>query len=269
MRTLLIGAAVILAGCNTFPVMADPRIAVSPYLSEYRLLGNVAIQNDPGTGPENNAAQSLRTFGFGSHEDDVGVRADIGDGFAGLRLDYYRLTMNTARTGVLTDDFGALVSGDIVGMAATMDEFRLGWTESILGEKFTFRGQPLQLRLAIGGVYAHRDLAMHMRSDDGLRRQDVHNGGDAFYPKVHFRADLRHVALDLEYAIAPGLVTGDFDGTQQDFEARLSYSVPFQDVTLFAGYRYSELSAKGDEGGLAFDSDLELSGYQFGLLVTF
>ncbi len=269
MRTLAIGAVVILASCETFPVMADPKIAVSPYLSEYQLRGSVALQNDPGTGPQDNAAQSLRTFGFGSHEDDVGVRADIGDGFAGLRLDYYRLTMNTSRTGVLTDDFGALLAGDIVGMAATMDEWRIGWTESVVAEKLAFRGQPLDLRVAVGGIYAHRDLTMRMRSDDGLRRQSVHETGEAFYPAARVRAGLKNVALDLEYAIAPGLVTGDLDGTQQDFEARLSYTVPFQDVTLFAGYRHSVLAAAGSEGGLAYDSDLVIDGYQFGLLVTF
>ena len=80
---------------------------------------------------------------------------------------------------------------------------------------------------------------------------------------------MKSFAFDFDYAIAPGLVTGDYDGMQQDIEARLSYSVPFQDVTLFAGYRYSLFSAKGNEGGLAYDSDLRLDGYQFGITVSF
>lgn len=269
MRILVLGAAAILGSCDTFPVLAEPRVLVSPYLSQYRLRGDIALQNDPGSGVQDNAAQSLRTFGSGGHEDDIGVRVDIGDGFAGLRLDYYRMSMNTSRTGVLGDDFGALLAGDTVRMASTMDEFRLQWSEPVLTTTVPMRGQELELRLAIGGVYAHRDLGMRMRTDDGARTQNVDHGGDAFYPAARLRLALRNVSLDVDYAISPGLVTGDFDGLQQDVETRLAYEVPFQDVALFAGYRWSILSAQGHQGAFGYDSDLILDGLQFGMTVGF
>ncbi|MGE3175810.1 MAG: hypothetical protein AB7O97_24520 [Planctomycetota bacterium] len=270
MRTLLVLGAAVLGACNTFPVMAEPRIQVSPYFATYQLRGNASLQNDPGTGPQDNAPQSLRTFGSGHHENDVGVRVDIGDGFVGARLDYYRMSMNTSRTGVLPDEFGSLQNGDVVRMSSTMDEWRVSWTESVLSAKTTYRDQPLDLRLGLGGVWAHRDLTLHMRTNqDNLRAQDVGIAGDSFYPTARFRAQLRNVALDVEYAISPHLSTGAFDGVQQDLEARLSYTVPFQDVTLFGGFRYSTLEADGLEGGLAYDADLRLNGFQFGVLVNF
>jgi len=269
MRILLLGAAVLLHGCDTFPLTAEPRVLVSPYLAEYRLRGDIAMQNDPGTGPQDNAPQSLNQFGFGHHEDDIGIRTDVGDGFAGIRFDYYQLSMNTSHTGVLNDDFGHLLAGDVVRMSASMDEWRLGWTQHVFREKYSIQNQPLEVHAGLGGVYAHRDLGMHMRTNDGTRTQDLRHTGDAFYASGRLRAELKNVAFDVDYAISPDLVTGDFDGVQQDFEARLAYTVPFQDVTLYGGYRYSTWHAEGHEGGLAFDSDLVLDGWQFGVTVSF
>jgi hypothetical protein len=266
---LLLAAALLLPACNTFPVMAEPRIQISPYLAEYRLGGDIAMQNDPGTGPEDNAPQSLGTFGLDHYKDDVGIRADVGDGFAGLRLDYYRLDQNTSRVGALTDDFGALLTSDVVRMTAKMDEWRLSWTENVWREHFSYRDQPVDVRLALGGVWALRRLDMDMQTDDGLRRQSVDHDGDAFYAAMRFRAGMGSVAVDVEYAICPELQTGDWTDVMHDLEARLSYSVPFQDVTLFAGYRYSTLNAEGTEDGLAFDSELTIDGFQFGVVVSF
>jgi hypothetical protein len=269
MRLLPIGAALWLCGCDTFPVMAEPRIHVSPYLAEYRLGGDIALQNDPGTGPQDNAPQSLSTFGLDHYKDDIGVRVDIGDGFAGLRLDYYRLDQNTTRANALTDDFGALLAGDVVRMSADMDEWRLSWTDTVWRQEFDYRGEPVDVRLALGLVYAHRRLDLDAVTIDGVRQQKLNHDGDAFYPAVRLRAGMGSVAVDLEYAISPELQTGDWTGVLHDVEARLAYTVPFQDVTLFAGYRFSTLEAEGSEGGLAFDSDLTIDGFQFGVVVGF
>ena len=270
----LAGPAVLLAcglgGCTMFPAMAEPRVQMSPYFAAYQLRGEIALQNDPGTGPENNAPQSLRNFGFDRYEDDIGVRTDIGDGFAGFRLDYFRMTMNTSRRGFLDDDFGALLAGDFAGMSATMDEWRVSWLQPVVAAHTMFRDQQLDVQFAAGAVYTQRDLSMHMRTDDGLRTQNLHVGGSNVYPAVRFRAGLPHLALDVDYAISPELnLGGEFDGTMQDVEARLAYSVPFQDVTLFAGWRYSTLVASGHEGPLGFDADLILDGFQFGFTVGF
>lgn len=269
MRALLILAASTLAACSSFPITSEPRILFSPYFAKYRLRGDVAMQNDPGTGIENNAAQSTSTFGLGDYEDDYGLRFDLGDGFGGLRLDYYRLGMGTSQGGLLTDDFGALIAGDTATMRAGMDEWRLAYLQSVLDVDASYRGTPVKFQFALGGAVADRDLSMRVTTTDGLRTQGVDPSGDAFYGAARFRAQVRQVSFDVDYAICPSLTTGDYDGTQHDFEARLAYAVPFQDVTLFAGYRYSVIQAEGEQDGFGWYSDLRLDGAQFGISVTF
>lgn len=270
MRRVPLGFLALLPACTQTMVM-QPRVLVTPYYAGYRLRGDIAMQNDPGTGPVDNASQSLRTFGSGDYEDDIGVRVDIGDTFAGLRLEWYHLGMNTSKTGVLGDDFGSLLAGDTVRMNSSMDEFRIGYAHPVWTGRSEFNAQPLEFKLAAGGVLAHRDLAMHMQTDDNARRQDVRvTDNGVVYPAVRFRATWQSVSFDLEYAISPDLVLGgEFSGVLQDFETRLIYRVPMQDVGFFAGYRYSTLPVEGHEGALAFDGDLRLDGLQLGIVVSF
>jgi hypothetical protein len=269
MRAIPICLAAMLTACGSFPITSEPLLQFSPYLAKYRLRGDVAMQNDPGTGIENNAAQSTDTFGLGDYEDDLGLRFDLGDGFGGLRLDYYHLDMSTSTSGQLGDDFGALIAGDVARMRAGMDEWRLAFLQSVWNVDASYRGTPVEFKLAVGGAWANRDLSMRVTTTDGLRTQGVDPSGDAFYLASRFRAKVRQVSLDLDYAICPSLTTGDFDGTQHDIEARFSYAVPFQDVTMFAGYRYSVLRAEGDQDGFGWQSDLRVDGVQLGVTVTF
>lgn len=271
MRILCPGAALLFAACNSFPIMADPRVQVSPYLAVYQLRGDLGMQSDPGTGIQNNAEQSLKLFGFDKHREDVGVRVHIGDGFAGLEIDYYRLDQRSTRGGVLEDDFGELQQGDQVTMNAVMDEFRIGYLAQVLDGSFDYHDHPIEWRLALGGILAHRSLDLQMQTVDGARRQSLHADDDGvLYPAIRLRAKWQNVHLDIGYAISPELdFGGDFDGVMQDFEARIAYTVPYQDITLFAGYRYSTLPVAGTEGGFGYSGDLVLDGFQFGLQVSF
>lgn len=251
---------------------AEPRILVSPYMSVYQLRGAVGVQSEPvpGGGLQDNAPQSLATFGQDHHHEDVGVRADIGDGFAGVRFDYYRLDMGTSKTGILDADWGRLLEGDEVRMSAAMDELRIGYLESLLTTRTTWRDQPLTLRLAGGGVFAYRDMKLYARTEDGARTQNVGITGDTIYAAVRFRATWRDWAVDADYAACPGLVLdGDFEDLLQDMEVRCSYTMPLHDVTFFAGYRYSTLQASGTADQFAYDADLKIDGFQFGVAVTF
>ena len=265
-------AATCLSPACTSTVMAEPRILVSPYLAVYQLSGTVGMQSEPAPGGplEDNAPQTMDSFGQDHHREDVGVRVDIGDGFAGFRVDYYKLDMGTADFGVLTDDFGRLLAGDTVAMPVDMDEWRLGYLEPIVNTEVTWRNSPLSLQFAAGGVVSDRNMDMRARTTDGQRTQNVDIKGECFYPAVRLRMGWRGAALDLDYAISPDLVLGgDYNGTQHDLEIRGSYTLNTRDVTVFAGYRYSAFPAKGDQDGFAFDSDLKLDGFLFGLSVTF
>lgn len=271
MRTAAALCVLSLGSCTSL-TMAEPQILVSPYLAVYQLRGDIGMQSQPTPGGplQDNPQQSLRTLGQNHHHEDVGVRVDIGDGFGGFRIDYYRLDMGSAHPDALTADFGSLSTTDVVATRVTMDELRLGYLEPLLDLETEYRDHPLTLHFAAGAVLAHRSMDLRVRTDDGLRTQPVQVRGDVVYPAVRARVGWRDVALDVEYAASPGLTLGgDFEGLQQDLEARLSYTLPMRDVTFFGGFRYSELPAEGSAGGLRYDADLVLDGFQFGLVLTF
>lgn len=263
-------AAGLLAGC-TSTVLAEPRLHVSPYLALYQVRGTVGTQSEPvpGGGLQDNAPQTMRTFGQDHYREDVGVRALFGDGFGGLGVDYLKLEQNAARGDALTADWGRLLVTDVVKMNVEMDELRVGYLEPLLHVRTTWRDQPLAMRLAGGAVLAHRAIELRATTIDGLRRQNVEIDGDVAYAAARFRAKWRDLAFDVDYAISPELVLGgDFDGVLHDVEARLAYSLPLYDVTFFAGYRYSEFEADGDANGFGYAADLSIDGFQLGMTVT-
>ncbi len=270
MRAPAVLAFAVFAGCSS-TTFAEPRILVSPYLALYQLRGDASMQSEPTPGNvQNNAPQSMRTFGHERHKEDIGVRADIGDGFAGARIDWCQLDMNTSHTGVLDADWGNLRTSDVVRAKVSMDELRIGWLESIGTVRTQWRDQPLTVRLAAGGVLAHRDLDVNARTDDGLFTQNLEIEGDTVYAAVRMRASWRDYAIDLDYAICPDLeLRGAFDGVLQDLELRGSWTMPLQDVTFFAGYRLSTLEGRGNANGFGYVADFTLDGFQLGLSVTF
>lgn len=272
MRAIVLALACpLFSGC-TATLLYEPRVLVSPYLAVYQLRGDVGLQSSPGGGapPVDNDPQTMRTFGQDSHKEDLGVRADVGDGFAGLRLDYYQLDMGTSHPGVLEDDWGSLLQGESVRMKAKMNEFRLAYLEPLLATKSNFRDRPIEFRLAAGGVLAYRNMTLQAQTDDGVGRQNVEIDGNVAYGALRGRATWLDFAFDLDYAISPDLALGgDWGGVQQDFELRASYTLPMRDVTFFGGWRYSTLEADGTMGGLGYDADLVIDGFQFGVTVSF
>jgi hypothetical protein len=272
MRALAaVTVATLLSACSS-TTFAEPRILVSPYLALYQLRGDVGVQSEPvPNGPlQDNPAQSMRTLGQDHHHEDVGVRADIGDGFAGARIDYYKLDMGTSHSGTLGADWGRLLIGDTVSMRAEMDELRIGWLESLGTIRTTWRDQPLALRFAAGGVFAHRDLDLRARTEGGVRTQNVEIEGDVVYGAARFRAAWHDWAFDAEYAASPGIVlSGDFEHLLQDLELRLSYTMPLHDVTFFGGWRLSTFEAKGRADVFSWDADLTIDGFQLGVSLTF
>ena len=260
-----------LAACGSLSMAAEPRVLVAPYLAVYQLRGELAMQNDPGTGPVDNQSQRLRDLGQGQHQEDIGVRVDFGDGFGGLRVDYLHLAMDPAGDGVLTDDFGQLLAGDVVSSSAKLDEVRALYLVPVWSERANLYQRPFDFKLALGGGLAHRDLGLHVVTPGGSRAQSLHIDDDGVgCAGARFRAGWRSVQWDVDYTIAPGTsFGGDFDGVQHDLETRFTYTVPFQDVSLFAGYRYCKLPVDGTEGGLGFDGDLVVEGYFFGVTVSF
>lgn len=277
MRPLTALFAVTLTGC-TSTVLTEPTVHVSPYLALYRLRGDTRMQSEqpPGSGTiADNAALPLRSFGHDRTREDVGVRVDIGDGFGGVRADYYKLDMNTARSGELTQDWGDLLTGDFASVRAEMDELRLGYVEPLADTTLKWRGEDLRLRLGAGGVFATRQMKMRGSESTNVATQNLEFSGDQVYAAVRAQATWQDVTLDLDYAVSPEafVIGGDIEDLSQDFEARVSYQLPQRDIRFFAGFRYSELSASGSASGTSgvyrYENDLVIDGVQLGVLVTF
>ncbi|MFY9344074.1 MAG: hypothetical protein WAT39_16410 [Planctomycetota bacterium] len=261
-----------LAGGCTSTVFAEPRILVSPYFTNYQVRGEVAVQSQQGLlGPiVDNAPQPLRSFGQDHYRDDIGVRADIGDGFGGVRFDWFKLDQNSARPNVLGDDWGNLLATDLVRMQVEMDELRIGYVEPLATVRTTWRNQPLVLRGGLGGTFVWRDLVLRARTDDGVRAQNVGIDGEIVAIAGRFRASWRDFAFDADYEVSPQIVIGgDFEGLLQDLELRASWTMTQHDVTFFAGYRLSTFAAAGSAGGFAYDADLTIDGFQAGVSVVF
>jgi len=274
MRATALLLAAMLASC-TSTVLTEPIVHVSPYLALYQLRGETEMQS-AGAQPNqvvDNAPVPLRTFGQDRGREDVGMRVDLGDGFGGLRADYYRLDMNTSRSEQLPpgQNWGDLLAGDFVSMNVEMDELRLGYVEPLLDASVQWRGEDLRLQLGLGGVFATRQMKMRGRESTNTVSQNLELSGDVVYGAVRARAAWQNLSLDLDYAVAPEdlVLGGDIEGLSQDFEAMVSYELPQRDVRVFAGWRYSEFSAAGSQGPYRFENDLVIDGLQLGVLVTF
>jgi hypothetical protein len=274
MRTLVVLlAATLFSGCAS-TVLAEPAVHVSPYLALYQLRGKTKMQSEGLLPPGivNNPQQELRSFGQDRHREDVGLRADIGDGFGGIRVDYYRLDMDTARSGELEHDWGRLLQGDMVSVYAEMDEVRVGYLEPLVDIHTEYRNEELRLQFAGGGVFATRSMTLHGREGTpGTRAQDLTIDGDVVYLAARARATWKQFAFDLDYAVAPEefVLSGDMEDFSQDIEARLSYRLPQRDISFFAGMRYSTISASGDANGFNYKNDMTIDGFQLGFTITF
>jgi hypothetical protein len=272
MRLLALCAVAACGACST-TTFAEPRILVSPYLALYQVRGEIGMQSPapvPGDPPVDNAPQTLRTFGQDHHREDVGVRADIGDGFAGVRIDYYKLDQGTSRAGVINDDWGNLLAGDTVSMEVEMDELRIGYLEPVGTVRTTWRDRPLTFRGALGGTFLYRSMDMRASTVDEQRTQNAEIEGDVVAISGRMRAAWHDFAFDVDYSISPELtLDGDFEGLIQDLELRGSWTIPMHDVTFSAAYRWSAFEASGRSGSFAYDADLTIDGFQFGVSVTF
>lgn len=274
MRTLVVLlAATLFSGC-TSTVLAEPAIYVSPYLALYQLRGKTKMQS-AGVNPSelvNNPQQKMRSFGQDRHREDVGIRADIGDGFGGIRAEYYRLDMDTARNGELQADWGRLLEGDMVSIYAEMDEVRVGYLEPFADIRTEYRNEELRLQFAAGGIFATRSMTLSGRQEaPDTRAQNLTIAGDVVYLAARARATWKQFVFDLDYAGAPEefVISGDMEDFSQDIEARLSYRLPQRDISFFAGMRYSAISASGDANGFRYDNAMTIDGFQFGITVTF
>ena len=258
----------LLGGCTAIPGLNKPKVSLVPQYSVLKVSGDTSMQSPAPSGPTNNPEQSLDNFGMGSFDGDIGGMVRLGDGFSGIEFGYLRLDNTDTRSGTLTSNWGNLLAGDTVNSKLEGDEFRLRY----LGQVIDYENESTFLAgLGFGGMLAHRNFTFRTTAQNVARSQDVTmRDSGVFYIAGRARLGYYGFALTGDYAISPGLnFGGDFDDTLQDAELTLSYTFTDQNVTLAAGYRWEDLPAQGNEGGLDWQMDLRIEGFVLGIEVTF
>jgi hypothetical protein len=131
----------------------------------------------------------------------------------------------------------------------------------------------VRLRFGVGGSIDHREARLDLQDSDtttgGRQTIDMKDNG-IFYILGRFRMDYAAVGLQLDWYVAPNTqFGGDFEGVMNDVEIVALYTLDPQDLTFRVGYRWTQLPASGNEGGLEYDVDYLLEGWEFGIEFTF
>lgn len=253
--------------CSAWPGLDRPHVDAGAYLALYELRGRARMNSRVGGEVQCNPGMELKEFGVGERDDDVGGFLTVGDGFSGFELHYFKLKMKDTDPGTLGLPFGVLAAGETVTTAVEMDEWRVRYVAKLFEHTFA-RGA--RIAFGLGAALAHRDLEFFPKRVTG--EGQILTAKDDGVPYLGARARASHgpLSLNLDWAYNDGVdFGGDFEGRMQDIELLARYEFVRQDVTLFAGYRYSELPARGHEDDLEYRADLRLQGIQLGLQLRF
>ena len=273
-RLTLISVIASIPGCASLPGFDSPELSFAPQLILYQLKGGAEMQSTLGNPT---TEMDSRSFGADDRDSSYGGVLGYGDGFSGLQATFYRYELDGNETGTLASDFGSVPAGSTVRSEFIMNELRLGYTAEVFQQSFTIREDQddLLLRLGLGAAITHREgefkvFRVPAQGNSGDRQKFDFEDEGLPYGSARARIDYMNFGLQVDYAINPDLTfRSDFDGSMQDLEVTVSYNFIDQGVALTAGWRRSEIPAKGREGALPFDTDFRLEGFVLGLTATF
>lgn len=258
----------LLAGCAAVPGLDDPRVEFAPYYAAYRLGGDTSLQSGSGGSVVSNAPIDTSAFALNRRDDDYGGSLSLGDGFSGFDLHYLKLEMKALSATPLPAGWGALDAGDLVRTQVDLDEWRLRYIARVFAHE---TDNELSARLGLGAALAHRDLDFDAVEINSARRQTLHLEDDGV-AYAAARAELGYGAMTLraDYAFSSDWTFGgEWHGDFHDLELAANYLFADQDLAVFAGYRRSELPARGQQSGLDFDADFVLDGFFVGVRFGF
>lgn len=255
------------SGCSSWPGFDRPHTEAGAYLALYTLRGRAKMQSQGASGVQDNPGMALSDFGVGARDDDVGGFLTVGDGFSGAELNYLKVTMADTTPGTLTAPFGTLALGEMVTTAAEMDEWRLRYVAKLLEHEF---GNQTRVEFGAGAAVAHRRFEFFPKRASGDGQILTAKDRGVPYLAARLRGSRGPASINLDWAYVDGIdFGGDFDGRMQDVELTGRYEFVRQDVTVFVGYRFTELPARGQEGDFAYEANLRLEGYQLGMQLRF
>ena len=269
-------AALVPGGCSWLPGLADPELRIGPRMYLYRHEGEARMQSVGQTAPENNPAMDVSRFGQLRRDEDYGGVLSLGDGFSGVEAQVQLVEIDDSKTGTLTTNFGAVPAGTEVNSNLEYDEYRLGYLAELYGyELEADEDDSILLQVGAGGELVHRNGDFEIfdplgvpgqRAEQRIRfRSDV-----TPYLRARGRATWREFSVQADWAFNPDVhFGGEFDGVMNDVEVVVRYLIETQDISLLAGYRWSQLPMSGVEGDLRFDADFWVEGYVLGIDVLF
>ena len=255
LRNALILIAPLLGGCFPFaPLGTD---VYAGYLS-LTPTGDLGMEDSTSSQPLPDIKIDVAN---GYDVDDTGapyIRVDID----GTKWDLTASAFYFEQDGdlILPTKFGDLPAGSTVHSNLTILNTKVGVTYAILDAAFVDVG--------VGVSLDYFDIDMDVRSSAplvGFEEIDFR----APVPMLFARASagVGIVAADLEVGWM-NIHLNDAKGNFLDIDGRVSVSVaPL--VELFGGYRYVLIDVLGDVDGQAFDTDLELTGWVLGGLISF
>jgi predicted porin len=161
-----------------------------------------------------------------------------------------------------------LDAGDFVRTQVRMDEWRLRYIARVFEHE---TDNELRARFGLGATLAHRDLDFDAVEVSSARRQALHIKDDGVvYAAARAEVGYGALALRGDYGFSRNWTFGgDWHGDFHDLELTANYAFADQDVTVFAGYRRSELPARGQQSGQDFDADFVLDGFFVGARLGF
>lgn len=260
-----------LGSCSSVPGFGEPRVTLLPVVALLDVEGKTSMQSPAGPTVVNNGSVDLRDLGVGDRSSETGGALRMGDGFSGLDVLFLNIDNSSSRSGTLAENWGNLLSGDQVNTQVEGNEFRLRYIAQMFGRSFETEDEEVVVQLGAGGVLAHRELKFQATTTNGVRAQSATPKDDGvLYLAGRGSVAYRSFGLVADLAISPSLnIGGDFDGTMWDLELMGTYTLEDQDLTAFVGWRRSEMSADGTDGGFRYDLDLTFDGYFMGLELSF
>jgi hypothetical protein len=266
-------AALPTGGCTSVPGLQDPQVTLSPRYYMYKLGGSARMQSVVDGRIVENAPMGVSTLGLSRRDDDYGGVLAIGDGFAGLEAEYQNIDMDDTGSGVLTSDYGSLPTGTASSSRFRMDEYRLTYVAPLVDHELELDDDNyLRLRFGAGAAIVHREGSFDTEEYANAGNNQGFDFGDAGLPylSVRGRVEWRDVSLQVDWDYNPDIsFGGDFEGHLHDIEILGRYTFDAQDITILAGYRWSDLKLSGNSGELRYDADFQLDGYLVGLEFTF
>ena len=262
---------VFLAGCSAIPGLAEPRVSLAPHVVLLDIEGDTNMQSRSGGPIINNPEMNLDAFAATDRNSEFGGSVRIGDGFSGITIDFLDIDNSTSANGFLTNDWGDLRAGDTVNTEIEGYEFRIRYIAQFFEHSFETDNEDVRVQVGAGPGFATRKIEFKVTESSQTRRQNINAQDDGvLYIASRAKVSYSGFAAVADYQISPSFnFGGDFDDTLWDLELLGTYTFEDQDLTVYAGWRRSELPASGREGDFEYDLDLTFDGWILGLEFTF